>query len=713
MINKLMPNIFNALVNLSDVIWCIDIEKFDLVYINDSCINVWGYTALEIIEKKDLLFNSILPEDKESFYKGIRKAIDNGAYKSEFRIRSKDEKIKYLKAHLLYNKEGEQKIITCICCNITTIKAAEVEMKKMAKDNLSILENIRDSFVTLDNSGTIVFANRAFEKFIRKSKNKLIGKIIWDIFPELKGLLFEKNYYKTQKEKISIEFEEFLPTLNKWLFVSAYPTSEGMSVFIHDVTSCKIRREQLIDSEKKFHLISDNSPMFIWTVNEKLERTFFNKTFINFSGLSFEELIEIDWISLVHPDDLQKVTIGMHRGLIYKAEINFEFRMRRHDGEYRWIKMNGIPQIDNLGIFQGFLGNGVDITDLKYYYKQLEEKNIELEEALNESRRLSGILNKTSNILVLTDVNGCITWVNQAFTKITEYTLEEACGKKPGPLVYGPETSIETMEILHEAIKTREITRVEILNYSKSGRKFWVDLKIEPIFKNGEPEGYMAIEMDITKRKIDEIAIKQKNEKIKQFSFITSHDLRHEFSKIMLLFNLGKSAQNTIEDFRSLFNHIEAPLNKINYIISEINSNLNIQETGKTLNDKLQEIDEIKEICLIDDDQLTNLIHKQIITMFMPHTPIRVFESVEPAINYLKIQPYSNRIIFLDLNFPTEKSGWDFLDEYHISELNAPIIILSSSIDNEDIDRTKQYKSVLEYFSKPLTVEILNKYMKK
>ena len=352
-------------------------------------------------------------------------------------------------------------------------------------------------------------------------------------------------------------------------------------------------------------------------------------------------------------------------------------------------------------------------TDLKDYYEVLEDKNHALEQALNESRRLSEILNKTTNILVLTDVEGKITWVNEAFTRNKEYTLDEVIGKKPGPLVYGPETSLDTINILHEGIQKREITRVEILNYSKSGNKMWLDLRIEPIFKNGVPEGYMAIEMDITKRKRDELAIKERNEKIKEFSFITSHDLRHEFSKVMMLLNMAKTQEYTVDDYKTLFNHLEAPVNRINSIISKINSNLYLGDASGNLSDKLNEMEEIREICLVDDDELTNMIHKQIIKIIMPQTPIRVYDSVDAALSYFKVQSHGNRLIFLDLMFMNGKSGWDFLQEYEKAEISAPVIILSSSIDNADLERSKKFKCVLEYFVKPLTAETLHKYIRK
>ena len=323
-------------------------------------------------------------------------------------------------------------------------------------EHFDVLHNIRDTFFYLNNKGSLQFVNRAFEKLINKTNEQLIGKNIWDIFPDVKNSQFARNYYKSLKENETIEFESFFPQINSWLSVLIYPSSDGISVFLHDITQKRRTDEILIESEKKFHLIADNSPMLIWTIDEKLKRTFFNKTFVQFAGITFGELLNKDWLYLVHSEEIGKLTIAFHRAYTYKTAIKIETRLLRHDGEYRWIKIDVTPQIDEHGNFNGFIGNGVDITALKYYYEKIEEKNTENEKALNESRRLSSILDKTSNLLVLTDTNGNITWVNEAFTKLTEYKLEEVIGKKPGPLVYGPETSTETMDLLRESIQKKE-----------------------------------------------------------------------------------------------------------------------------------------------------------------------------------------------------------------------------------------------------------------
>jgi CheY-like chemotaxis protein len=118
-----------------------------------------------------------------------------------------------------------------------------------------------------------------------------------------------------------------------------------------------------------------------------------------------------------------------------------------------------------------------------------------------------------------------------------------------------------------------------------------------------------------------------------------------------------------------------------------------------------------KKILLIDDDQLNNLINSRIITKFSDYT-VDSFTSGKDGLNYLRdCEPeLFPEVIFLDINMPV-MDGWEFLEEYeklpgHLTR-NCSVIMLTSSIDVSDIEKSKRYRSVKEFMSKPLTLESL------
>jgi PAS domain S-box-containing protein len=123
-------------------------------------------------------------------------------------------------------------------------------------------------------------------------------------------------------------------------------------------------------------------------------------------------------------------------------------------------------------------------------------------EAENLISDLSLIATQTDNVVIITDAKGAIEYVNNAFEKLTGYILAEVVGKKPGSFLQGPETYPDNKFALSRALRNREAFTQEILNYSKSGKKYWVSISINPIFdSNGELEKFIAIEQNITERK--------------------------------------------------------------------------------------------------------------------------------------------------------------------------------------------------------------------
>lgn len=122
-------------------------------------------------------------------------------------------------------------------------------------------------------------------------------------------------------------------------------------------------------------------------------------------------------------------------------------------------------------------------------------------EAENRIRELSIIATKTDNLVMTTDANGKIEYVNNAFEKLSGYSLKEVAGKKPGSFLQGPETSDEHVTAFRKGLLKEKPFTQEILNYTKSGEKYWVSISINPVFDNkGDLEKFIAIEQNITER---------------------------------------------------------------------------------------------------------------------------------------------------------------------------------------------------------------------
>lgn len=121
-----------------------------------------------------------------------------------------------------------------------------------------------------------------------------------------------------------------------------------------------------------------------------------------------------------------------------------------------------------------------------------------------ELARLSRVASQTTNGVVITDAQGRFEWINEGFTRISGYTLSELLGKRPGAVLQGPATDPAVVKRMHDALQLQQPFEAELLNYSKTGQPYWIQISCNPLRDAaGRLQGFMAIQQDITLRKAD------------------------------------------------------------------------------------------------------------------------------------------------------------------------------------------------------------------
>ncbi|WP_068303402.1 PAS domain S-box protein [Pararhodobacter sp. CCB-MM2] len=158
-------------------------------------------------------------------------------------------------------------------------------------------------------------------------------------------------------------------------------------------------------------------------------------------------------------------------------------------GRRRWYSFSAAPrEADTAGTAPGHVLLMRDVTE-----RQMNRLEIE---------RLSKIVQSTTNMVVIADAERRVEWVNPAFEAQTGYTLADVKGRRPGDLLHGPETDPETVALMRRHLQAGEPVRCEILNVTKAGTPYWVDLNVQPIFdEGGAVTGYMSVQSNITQRR--------------------------------------------------------------------------------------------------------------------------------------------------------------------------------------------------------------------
>ena len=211
------------------------------------------------------------------------------------------------------------------------------------------------------------------------------------------------------------------------------------------------------------------------------------------------------WQSLIHPEDLPGYQASMQAQLEgHHAFVDPEYRVRTVTGEWRWLYMRSkTVGYSDSGVPVRIVGTLQDVTARR-----------EAEQALLASqaaaRKLSLVASRTDNLVLIVTPDGSIEWVNESFERVMEYAIREVVGRNPTSFMVGPETNPRTVRRIKAAIAQGEGISTDIVNYSKSGRKYHLHLEIQPVRnERGVLENFIAVEADITARVETENALRR------------------------------------------------------------------------------------------------------------------------------------------------------------------------------------------------------------
>src|SRR5262249_50953163 len=132
--------------------------------------------------------------------------------------------------------------------------------------------------------------------------------------------------------------------------------------------------------EQRFHNLADNAPVMIFTSDANQQATFFNRVWLDFTGHAMEQDLGAGWIANVHPDDTGYCVASLASCFAEQSECRIEYRLRRADGEYRVLMCRGVPRFEGNGIFAGYIGSAIDITEMKENERVLQDYRSRLQE---------------------------------------------------------------------------------------------------------------------------------------------------------------------------------------------------------------------------------------------------------------------------------------------------------------------------------------------
>ena len=176
----------------------------------------------------------------------------------------------------------------------------------------------------------------------------------------------------------------------------------------------------LRESEQRFLMMANNVPMLIWASATDGLFTFFNQSWFAFTGRTRSQEMGNGWFEGVHPQDLERCLNIYQSAFANRQDFQLEYRLRRWDGEYRWVFNHGIPRFSpDEKSFLGFIGACIDISDRKQAEANLRESE----------RRWRSLLENVRLLVVGLDLDGEIDYVNPYFLELVGYDREEVMGE--------------------------------------------------------------------------------------------------------------------------------------------------------------------------------------------------------------------------------------------------------------------------------------------
>jgi PAS domain S-box-containing protein len=187
----------------------------------------------------------------------------------------------------------------------------------------------------------------------------------------------------------------------------AYGKLTIMRGIVQDVTERKQAEAMLRASEERFRRMANSSPILIWITDATGEPTFINQSWLDFTGLDpAQTMMYEDWISIIHPDDRETASVAYYKNIKVHEAITTEYRLRSANGDWRWILDKSMPLYDESGVFIGYIGSAIDITERKQVQQLLQDK----EQILSESQRIAHIGSWSMEL-----ATGCISWSDEMY----------------------------------------------------------------------------------------------------------------------------------------------------------------------------------------------------------------------------------------------------------------------------------------------------------
>lgn len=429
------------------------------------------------------------------------------------------------------------KVIQCNIRDITERKQAEEMLKDEATRHRILIEQSRDGIVILDQNGGVHEANKRFAEMLGYSTEEVLKLHVWDweylasqerLVEMLRNVDEKGDYFETKHRRKDGSIYDVEISTNGAIFAG----QKLIFCVCRDITERKKAQDELRESQHLFSTVANTSTALVWMSGTDKLCNWFNEPWLNFTGRTMAQEIGNGWADGVHPDDLDGCFKTYVQAFDSRQQFSMEYRLRRHDGEYRWIIDNGTPRFDAKGNFIGYIGSCIDITERK-----------KAEEDLRKSEESYRFLATNARDLIYRyrlSPNPGFEYVSPSATAITGYTPEEHyADPELGFKMLHPEDRQKLAEMAQSPDKAGGVIVFRWIR--KDGSEIWTEQQNTPVFdENGKMVAIEGIARDITQRKKMEegMIMTERLASIGELSSGIAHELNNPLTSVIGIIQL-------------------------------------------------------------------------------------------------------------------------------------------------------------------------------
>ncbi len=397
---------------------------------NPAMQRLLGYSEGELYGARFIDFTH--PDDRDTDWGLFKELVANKgvSYQREKRYLRKDGVLIWtrLTVSLIRGVGGEPQFAVGMVEDITARKQAEEALRRSEEYFRALIENASDIISILNADGTVRYHSPSGERVLGYTMEELVGKNAFEfVHPEdLEKLLntfaqvLRIPGYTTTLE-VCFRHKDgswrYLEGIGKNLLDN--PAIAGIVVNSRDVTERKQAEQALRESEERFRLLSESSPIGIFSCDVEGACLYTNPRWQEIASMTLEESLGYGWVNAIAPEDREVILSEWQACVQESHKFSQEFRFARPSGEVRWVRTKATALRSDSGALLGYVGTNEDITERKRAEMELER--------LRHQQEL--ILQSVADGIQVLDLQGKATFVNPAAVRMIGYEAEELIGR--------------------------------------------------------------------------------------------------------------------------------------------------------------------------------------------------------------------------------------------------------------------------------------------